>query len=417
MMNKIYYWAALGLLLCRSVPATADEGYDPLLFSSEAEADQNLFSILPPTPKKMDSHKPQTLNPQPINIAPQTIAPIETKLPDTAPSQEPAPVMDTSAPEASINPLPPMSTEDLNFPNNPDEEVTPRVNEKSVSESYMPKQSALPPKVDTNVSLTENLAADKSGDDEPSLSEKAKETWLGKITETAAEKVKETAEGNKNNNDDASLEQLMDKNRNTRKRANASVFDISGVMLSMSLPQAESAMKARHFTKVSVKYEIPNFIKWRNEEKCRNQGVVGYERLASCVVELAKKANHQYPETVRFSRFDTKEELEIKLTSNFTGNKVYRILYKSMSPLITGNSNKAMYLRNVKIYDFWKKVSQKYGAPDNKDEVLWGLGGDKPYLKAASGILLLEDPMLRELDYTRMSREDQRFINTDLYNF
>ena len=56
-------------------------------------------------------------------------------------------------------------------------------------------------------------------------------------------------------------------------------------------------------------------------------------------------------------------------------------------------------------------------TPDNKDEVLWGLGGNKPYLKAASGVLLLEDPMLRELDYTRMSREDQRFINTDLYNF
>lgn len=45
------------------------------------------------------------------------------------------------------------------------------------------------------------------------------------------------------------------------------------------------------------------------------------------------------------------------------------------------------------------------------------MGGNKPYLKAKTGFLLLEDPMLRELDYTRMSREDQRYMNTDLYSF
>ena len=417
-MNKLCYLVTLGLVLGVSFPAAADEGYDPLLFANETEADQNLFSILPPTPKKMDSNKPQTLNPQTTssNLNPQPVIPIETKLPETPSTTETLPTASATSAEINSAPLPPMSEEDLNFPATPNE---PNIHnaENLSSDNHAPQHSEMPRKIDTNVSLTDNLAADKSADNEPSLPEKAKETWLGKITETAAEKVKETAEGNKNSNDDASLEQLMNKNRNARKRANASVFDISGVMLRMSLQQAESAMKARHFTKVSVKYEIPNFIKWRNEEKCRNNGVVGYERLASCVVDLSKKGNHQYSETVKFSRFDTKEELEIKLTSNFTGNKVYRILYKSMSPSITGNSNKAMYLRNVKIYDFWKKVNQKYGSPDNKDEVLWGLGGNKPYLKAASGVLLLEDPMLRELDYTRMSREDQRFINTDLYNF
>ena len=41
----------------------------------------------------------------------------------------------------------------------------------------------------------------------------------------------------------------------------------------------------------------------------------------------------------------------------------------------------------------------------------------RTYLQAATGRLVLEDPMLRELDYTRMSREDQRFMNTDLYSF
>ena len=116
-------------------------------------------------------------------------------------------------------------------------------------------------------------------------------------------------------------------------------------------------------------------------------------------------------------RFDTKEEITVKLTSNFSSNKVYWIYYSSLAPAVTGNSTKANYLRNIKVYDFWKKINRKYGDPDNKDEIIWGLGGNKPYLKAVSGKLLLEDPMLRELDYTRMSREDQRFMYTDLFNF
>ena len=66
---------------------------------------------------------------------------------------------------------------------------------------------------------------------------------------------------------------------------------------------------------------------------------------------------------------------------------------------------------------FGKKINQKYGVPDNKQDVIWGLGGNKPYMKAITGSLLLEDTMLRELDYTRMSREDQRFMNTDIYTF
>lgn len=214
------------------------------------------------------------------------------------------------------------------------------------------------------------------------------------------------------------LRNLVDNSRQSSSlRSNASVFDVSGIMLRMTLNQAEKAMLVRGFKKLSQSYEIPNFIKWRNEEKCRNNGVVGYERVNNCMVEVAKKDNHQYVETVKYSKFSTKETVEIKLTSNFTNNKVYRVMYKSTSGKVIGSGAKAAYLRNIKVFDFWKKVNQKYGTPDSKEDVTWGLGGNKPYLKAATGFLILEDPMLRELDYTRMSREDQRFMNTDLYSF
>lgn len=248
---------------------------------------------------------------------------------------------------------------------------------------------------------------------------KVEGTWLGKITETAGSKLKESSSKPElsSSDSDESLETLVETTKQVKRRSNAAVFDVSGIMLRMSRKQVEDAMKKRGFEKTSESFEIPNFIKWRNEEKCRNHGVVGYERLNSCVVQMAKQDKHYYLETAKFSRFGTKEDVTVKFTSNFTNNKVYKVTYKSLAPTLTGNSEKATYLRNIKVYDFWKKVNQKYGSPDNKDEVIWGLGGNKPYLRAMSGVLTLEDPMLRELDFTRMSREDQRFINTDLYNF
>lgn len=254
---------------------------------------------------------------------------------------------------------------------------------------------------------------------------KVEGTWVGKLTESNPLKtLSDVTSGKKSikssdtpNLSGETLEKMVEKSKLSKGRSNASVFDISGVMLRMSLKQVDDIMQNRGFRKTMQKYQIPNFIKWRNEETCRNSGVVGYERLDSCVVEQAKKEKHQYVQVAKYIKYDTQEDVEVSLTSNFTENKVYKIVYTSMSPNVTGNSAKATYLRNIKIYDFWKKINQKYGNPDNKNDVTWGLGGNKPYLKAKTGYLLLEDPMFRELDYTRMSREDQRYMNTDMYSF
>lgn len=200
-------------------------------------------------------------------------------------------------------------------------------------------------------------------------------------------------------------------------RSNASVFDISGVMLRMNQAQAASALLKRGYRKTSEHTEIPNFIRWRYEELCRNQGVVGYEQLASCVQMMAKKNGYIYIQKESYANFHTKENIEIFYTSNFTGNKVHRVMYQTSAANIKGNDAKANYLRNIKIFDFWKKINQKYGAPDNPEQIMWGLGENKPSLQAATGRLILNDPMLIELDYTRMSREDQKFMNTAVYTF
>lgn len=216
-----------------------------------------------------------------------------------------------------------------------------------------------------------------------------------------------------------SIQKLLDENKlkaNT-KRSNAAVFDIAGVMLQMSYKQAEEQLVKRGYKKTTQKMDIPNFIRWRNEEKCRGQGVVGYERLENCIILLSKKGNYQFISQATFNKFDTKETVEIFLSSTFTNNKVYKITYKTEAANLTGNSSKAVYLRNLKVFDFWKKINQKYGVPDNKEDVTWGLGSNKPYLQAVTGFLKLEDPGLQETDFNRMSLEDQRFIHSDVYTF
>ena len=88
-------------------------------------------------------------------------------------------------------------------------------------------------------------------------------TWLNNLVNTVAEKGAQVISSGTDNN--ANM-----------YRTNASVFDISGVMLRMNTKEVEAAMRKRSYQKNSEKYAIPNFIRWRYEELCRNNGVVGY---------------------------------------------------------------------------------------------------------------------------------------------
>lgn len=263
-------------------------------------------------------------------------------------------------------------------------------------------EAATPPST-ANGSLTDYIKNEK---DNTAAPDKKTGTWLSNAMENLATKGSQVLSGNKN----LPIKRQI-------KRSNASVFDICGVMLRMDLGQAVDALEKRGYKKTTVEMEIPNFIRWRYDEQCRLKGIVGYERSASCVNQLAKKNNHRYVQHILFNNYQNKETVDVFFTSNFTGNKVYRVLYQTEAANIKGTGPKAEYLRNLKIYDFWKKINQKYGKPDNPDRVTWGLGENKPSLQADTGRLILNDPMLLELDYTRMSREDQKFMNTAIYTF
>jgi hypothetical protein len=198
---------------------------------------------------------------------------------------------------------------------------------------------------------------------------------------------------------------------------NAAVFDVAGIMLRMSVKQVKGAAKARGFVLTQEKKQIPNFVKWKYEAKCRAKGVVGFEALAACVLRRAVKQNKQYVSKLVFNKYETKETLEVYFTSTFTGNRVHKVDYRCMDDLSRGNTQKDRYLRMIWIQNFWRRIASKYGPPDDENRVRWGLGENKPFLMAATGRLLLVDPHLPEIDYSKMSRADRNTVNTDLFNF
>ncbi|MBQ2886014.1 MAG: hypothetical protein IJE43_20020 [Alphaproteobacteria bacterium] len=200
-------------------------------------------------------------------------------------------------------------------------------------------------------------------------------------------------------------------------RSNAANFDISKIRLRMKPEQVNKILEKQGYRRIVQTFAIPNFIRWRSEELCRLNGVIGFERLNACATGVSKENGYQYIDKEVYNRFSTKESLTIHYTSTFTDNVAHHIFYKSYLPMSESRASNRVYINNLKIYDFWQRISFKYGEPDNKSEIKWGLGGKKPYLKASTGALELADPLLVTLDSKRMFNEDTRLSNIQYYHF
>jgi len=266
--------------------------------------------------------------------------------------------------------------------------------------------------VDTKKTLTENLEQDK----EPEKKDESEsESWLKALLTKGTSVLKPKSE-----KEVIAEEKRIQKVLQSRK-SNAANLDISKVKLRMTPKEVEDVLKAQGYKKLSQRFNIPNFIKWRAEELCRMHGVVIFEKLNACAVKVAAENGFQFVEYELYNRYASKESIEVYYTSTFTDNLAHYIYYKSHIPLFDGKSSKNIYLNNLKIFDWWQRIDMKYGEPDNKTEIKWGLGGKKPYLKAGSGAetgtLELADPLLKNLDAARMLNEDTRFANTPYYTF
>lgn len=274
--------------------------------------------------------------------------------------------------------------------------------------------------VDVKDTLTENLAKSTAADKTERKEEMAEP--IENDTNESENWLKSLIMGNKKKtatDTDAGMSEEEDEIRKliVSQRKNAAHFDISGIKLRMTHEEVGKTLEAQGYKRIVQNMEIPNFIKWRGEELCRQHGVIGFERLNACATKVAVENGYNFIERETYNRYSTKESIDIYYTSNFTGNLAHRIFYKSSVPLSDSRASNNVYINNLKIYDFWKRIDLKYGPPDNTSEVKWGLGGKKPYMKAKTGLLELNDPLLKDLDTARMFNEDTRLANTNYYTF
>ncbi|MBR5599508.1 MAG: hypothetical protein IKW39_05655 [Alphaproteobacteria bacterium] len=282
------------------------------------------------------------------------------------------------------------------------------------------KNESLEQKKDTkdDLSYTEIISGKKEVKERKEEKEKinadanASESWLKSLFKQGKSELKLKMDKEAQMNVEKIKKQLE-----TKQRSNAAHFDISGIKLRMTPKEVEEILKNQGYKKIMESMEIPNFIEWRAEELCRINGVVGFERLNACMTKIAQHHGYQFVEKQVYNRHLTKESIEVNYTSSFTDNLSYRIHYKSSIRMSESKASKNVYINNLKVFDFWKRIDLKYGEPDNTTEVKWGLGGKKPYMKAKTGELELMDPLLIGLDSTRMYNEDSRFANTQYYTF
>lgn len=275
-------------------------------------------------------------------------------------------------------------------------------------------------KVDVKDTLTDNLAKSNTSNkkDSPELPTTEEEesgeseNWLKSLIMGGKKKAAFDEGSTTGDEEEDEIRKLL-----VSQRKNAAHFDISGIKLRMKPEEISKTLESQGYKRIVQNMEIPNFIKWRSEELCRQHGVIGFERLNACATRVAVENGYNFVERETYNRYSTKESIDVYYTSNFTGNLAHRIYYKSSVPLSDSKASNNVYINNLKIYDFWKRIDLKYGPPDNTSEVKWGLGGKKPYMKAQTGYLELADPLLKDLDVARMFNEDTRLANTNYYTF
>lgn len=282
--------------------------------------------------------------------------------------------------------------------------------------SNLESSSAVSSGVDVKKSFSDNLVQDKKNEEKstntaPNNPEK-RETWLESLISKGTGELFKSQDKKNKQAEKKRISKVLQK-----KHSNAAHFDISGVRLRMSPQEVEKIMLENGYQRITQEERIPNFIKWRSEELCRIHGVIGFERLTACTKEVARANGFNYIAREIYNRQTTREKIEVNYTSTFTDNLSHYISYNSYIPFSDSKASQNIYINNIKIYDFWRRIDSRYGQPDNTTEIKWGLGGKKPYMKASTGHLELVDPLLRDLDMSRMLNEDSRLANTPYYTF
>lgn len=153
---------------------------------------------------------------------------------------------------------------------------------------------------------------------------------------------------------------------------NVMPFTIAGFGLGMNPDEVQFIAETNGFNITKQKMAVPLFKTFYYTTWCKEQGLYRMEDIGQCVEEYARENNDLFVEDMTVERPFTNEYIRILFTTHSTDNESFKIYYENKGDASIGWTYPDMAMRKLREGQFWKKMFDTYGYPDDPEELIWG---------------------------------------------
>jgi len=211
----------------------------------------------------------------------------------------------------------------------------------------------------------------------------------------------------------ASLMDLFGKTQDVR------AFDVSGFELGMTPAEVIEVAQDQKYAIVRVEHGIPLHRTSLYEHRCRLAQVHRPQELQSCIIDQAKEDEVYYISSMTLEKPSTAEKMQILFSSMATDNTVYKIYYENEGDNSLNFTRKNLAKKIRRRDAFWKLIYDTYGAPDDRENMIWG-DPQTAYMRVAmqgsnyNAYIILEDHEPNDQDYIDATdqKEDLHYKHT-----
>lgn len=158
-------------------------------------------------------------------------------------------------------------------------------------------------------------------------------------------------------------------------------FEVAGFYLGQTPTDVIQVAKEKGFVITKTQDKLPIYFTAYFTHLCTNQGTTRPHELRDCVRQLGALNEATYIAEMWLERFTTGETVQILFTSPATDNYAYKIYYKNKGDNSLGTTRMDLAAKFRRKNQFWTKMFETYGLPDNADKYIWG-NPQKAYMQA-----------------------------------
>jgi len=193
-------------------------------------------------------------------------------------------------------------------------------------------------------------------------------------------------------------------------------FDISGFELGMTPDEAVDMAQERGYGIIRVEHGIPLHRTSYYEHNCRGEGIYRPEAIQTCIIEQAQADDVYYISSMTLARPSSAEKMQLLFSTPATDNVIYKIYYENEGDNSLNFTQRNLAKKLNRRDAFWRLVYEAYGAPDDRENMIWG-DAQTAYLQASmqgsnyNAYLVMEDRTVSDSDYIDATeqREDLHY--------